>query len=154
MTRQRVLQIINKIRPTHIDQLKHHMKCRSLSSGCSRVAFELPGRIVIKFPFGSYSVRHAQKDIEIPHLIARRNRFRHLRRFCPKVFYYDHGVVAMEKLNAVGRVSYEICDMLTAVFHDTFGSRKGFDLCGDNIGRNARGQVKILDFGCIPACRR
>ena len=157
MTRQKVIQLIQQIKPTCVGDLEPHMKCRKLNAGCSRQAVALSGQLVIKFLLldCSYNRRHSRKDVYVTQMINSNQHLKHLRRYCPKIFYYDYqsAVIAMEKLTP--SVGYREASIVEDMFRDSLcGGRDCLDFGPMNMGKDARGQIKVLDFGCVPIPRR
>ena len=152
MTSKRVVSLLKKHRPTHIDDLDGVLSTHLLQGGCFRDAYYITGtRLVIKFPMGRYGKVHSRHEIRVIKALTHKSKFRHLSRYCPQLFYRDSkaGVLVMELLGSVGQVSTQVCEVVEKMFQDTLGSREGMDLKGYNIGRNMRGQIKILDFGLV-----
>ena len=119
--------------------------------------FHIPKtNIVIKFPSleenSTVSRSHSRREIRRIKQVLRLRRYRHFRRYVPKIFYvdYQNGVLMMELLYEVGKASRPVEKIIDQMLADSFpclGHRA--DATGDNLGVNVRGQIKVLDWGCV-----
>lgn len=128
-----------------------------LGSGWRRETYRIKGtELVVKFPMqfvelpseAAVCIRHARAEMRIITNILRRKSLRHLRRFVPKVFYFDHktGVMVVERLFTKPKPSADVQAIIYRMVQDTFNSHRALDIdC--NIGRDSRGNYKVIDFG-------
>jgi hypothetical protein len=148
-----VVRRLKMARPYEASDLEGVLCVKEMDSGCFRTAYHVTGtRIVIKFPMESCGRSHSRREIRRIREILNRVSLRHMRRYVPKIYYadYQNGVLALELLGSVGHVSNAECIMLEHLAADTFyRSPSNTDLSYTNIGRNSRGQIKILDLGSI-----
>jgi len=129
-----------------------------IDSGCFREVFAIQGtRLVVKIPFTErnehhYSLVHARREIRRVKQVLRNKKYRALWRYVPKIYYSDYatGIVVMTLLNKVGKVSKEAEKTVDNLMEDTFSCiGHQADAEYTNLGYDGRGQIKILDWGCI-----
>lgn len=122
--------------------------------GCFRDVFGLGKmKAVIKFPHDNLGIKHARNEMKAVRNIQqkRKSTMRHLWRYVPRVYFFDDetGVIVMELLHSTGKITLDHGgNIIAQMFEDTFHPR-GHDACGDNLGKNSRGQIKLLDLGCV-----
>ena len=152
MTIRELIRKMNRFRPTSQEEFEDAISLNlvHLDSGCFREAYVIKGtRIVIKFNLDPAMKYHARREMRVIKRIFHRKSLRHLRRYVPKVYYQDYknGVIVMELLSKVGKISAEAGGVIDQMFQDTF-KRGGSDANYTNLGKNGRGQIKVLDLGC------
>lgn len=153
MTLRSLVHKVNKHKPTTPEDFMDVTGAEliELDQGCFREAYAVAGkRVVVKFLLNPEAKSHPRREIRRVREILRKKTLRHLRRYVPKFYYMDYssGVVMMEELNRVGKVSEDTGAVVEKIFEDTF--RRG---CADtnytNLGYDGRGQIKVLDLGGV-----
>ena len=131
-----------------------NLKLRHIGSGAFRDTYrvgKLP--IVIKIPFNEIS--HARHEARVITKVMKDEKFKALRPFMPKLYYYDKktGIIVMEYCRTMkyGPTSDAVSKIFSTLVSKLF--RKPMydesDIRGYNIGKNNNGQYKIIDLGLI-----
>jgi hypothetical protein len=164
MTQTEFLRKVRKKKPKNADEFRKIAPLRSRGSGAYREAFTIVGQnLVVKFPrLKRYrkggpahraNIAHARREMYVIGQIKKRDRFKHLRRYLPKIFYMDwkRGIIVMEKLNfeRVNRAWFKRQqEMLSIMVEDTAGMENGGpDIGWHNVGEDNIRRMKIVDLG-------
>jgi hypothetical protein len=127
-----------------------------LGSGCFRSAYKISGTcLVVKIPFEQRkddrcSLFHSRREIRAVTKVLSRKSLKHFRRYVPKIYFADYktGIIVMEMLDTKVDPDKETEKVLRNMFIDTLKNYSSDVGCG-NTGYDRRGQIKIIDWGCI-----
>lgn len=157
MTLKKIISRMKQYRPQFADEFEQMIgpTLNEIGSGCFREVFHIEGtNVVIKFPMQEdntrWSINHSRREIRRIKQIARNEKYRHVRRYVPKTYYYDYqnGVLIMQRLLDL-KISKEVCKPITDMFKDTFFCISDQPDVYGNVGYDGRGQIKLLDWGCV-----
>lgn len=130
-----------------------------LDHGCFREVYHISGtRLVVKIPMEGdcnstrrCNISHARREIRRIRQALRIKSLRHIRRYVPKIYHmdYESGVIVMDRLHMM-TVPKESEDVIAHMFEDTFRCiGNDSDLSKQNLGYDGRGQIKVIDWGCV-----
>lgn len=160
---QRLLRLLKKHRPkTAADYRVRIGRLVKLGEGCFRTCYLIPKtRVVIKFPISNNddryedSLYHSRQDIRVIRDILSKARLKALRKYVPRVFYTSPktGVIVMERLRQRS-VTKRQADAVETIFQAHVKNTEDYDSMDladnrSNFAFDARGQIKVLDYGCI-----
>ena len=160
MTLKKIISRMKQYRPQFADEFEQ-MIGPTLTEigkgGCFREVFHIEGtRAVIKFPMqdetGNYSVIHSRREIRRIKQVMRSKKYKHIQRYVPKMYYsdYKNGILIMQFLHDVGDAPEDAQDIIGKMLEDTFCCiSKDSDVNKINMGYDGRGQIKVLDWGCV-----
>ena len=125
-----------------------------LGYGSFREVYNIFGTsLVVKIPIeGDGNVTHSRREIRRIRQVLRRKNLTHVRRYVPKIYYVDYknGIIVMERLQKIGKITRATEDVICHLFEDTFPCiNNDSDADSKNLGLNSRGQIKVLDWGCV-----
>lgn len=153
MRTREVIAILKKHPPDTAIRMLRRRGARRLGSGISRTAYSIPGtNKVVKVAYWADGgqTHHEIKTIEA---ISTKKKFHHLRRYLPKMFYHDleKGVVILERLDTKNRrlIREKLDAFENRLRHIKYGNYLNSDLHEENVGLTKRGQIKVLDLGCV-----
>lgn len=152
MTTKQIVKILKRYRPAEPAQLDGLLRLLPLGEGCFRSVYAIAeSSWIIKFPIHRCDKWHSRREIRAVRALTRKVKFRHLARYCPKMPYadYQHGVIVMEHILEIGIDNDSVEQIITQMFKDTIKNKTNLDLSGTNLGYGSRGQIKIVDFGCV-----
>lgn len=164
---RKLVRILRKHRPTSAEGLSClGLKWKESNNGVFRSVYTFPDfpGAVLKLPLRegesafSGGVVHARREIRSMRRARRRKALRHFRRYIPDVFWCDYktGAILMRHYDArecsldgtAGDLWRAEDKILENMFQDTARSR--FNDTGRwNFGYDARGQLKLLDWGLV-----
>jgi len=137
------------------------LRLTAIGSGCSRNVYAIRGyNLVVKIPFGDdkgelkSARRHAMQEYKAYRRIAneRIKKYKPLRKYLPEIHCHTKdGLILMDKYKVVGygkKYEKEIQEIRRHANY-LFPENDGTDMYGENIGRDAEGNLVILDFGCF-----
>jgi hypothetical protein len=163
MTNQTALRLIKKNRPKNLlDTSQLGLKLVHLGTGAFRSVYRIKGTdYVIKFLVENNYLDTEHSRLEVRN-IKRLQKFRSLRPYLPKIYYYDRktGVIIMEyytrysrrkakrpnPTRTYGDTNWEIELIVNLIRQLT---KVNFvDICERNLGIDKNNVVKFLDVGC------
>lgn len=150
-----ILKTIRRRKPTTVDEFEEvlGLDLISLCGGSFREAYNIFGtRLVVKIPYDGPGVSHSRREIRRIRQVLRRKNLTHVRRYVPKLYYadYKNGILVMEMLHRVGKVSRVSEDIIAHLLEDTFPCVcNDSDASSTNLGYDGRDQIKVLDWGCV-----
>lgn len=156
-----ILKTIRRRRPVHALAFEEilGLDLIHIGEGSFREVYNISGtRLVVKVPLNSAamdfqtSITHSRREIRRIRQVLRRKNLTHIRRYVPKVYYadYKNGIIVMEMLHRLGKVPRAAEDVIAHLLEDTFSCINNCsDASYDNLGYNGRGQIKVLDWGCV-----
>jgi hypothetical protein len=164
MTVRRLIQLLKKHRPKTPEAYRASIgKLRYIDAGAFRACYRVLNMpLVIKFPLSDDDYddddgwHHARQEIKVIRVLLSKAKFRPLRKYVPRIFYADYrrGILVTEHLDQ-RKISQDVAEVVEAVFSKYVKPDSEYDSCDfdseDNLGRDAHGQIKVLDFGCISA---
>ena len=156
MTIKSMVKKLRLLRPRNATEFENLLQVKLVPAGSGgfREAFAIKNsRVIVKFPMsGGSSVRHARREIRRIQQILKSEKFFYLRRYVPKIYWWDYktGVIVVVMLNRVSEATSADTDIVTNMLKDTFSTVGGApDTAYTNVGYDGRGQLKVLDWGCV-----
>ena len=159
MTLKKIISRMKQYRPMFADEFEQMIgpTLTEIGSGCFREVFHVEGtNVVIKFPMmdeeGLSNITHSRREIRRIKQVMRSKKYKHVRRYVPKMRYYDYsnGILMMQLLFGVGDVPKEVAKPIQDMLKDTFSCISNTpDAESTNLGYDGRGQIKLLDWGCV-----
>ncbi len=156
LTTYDISYILKHYRPKTLEEFKEFgLTLLSCGKGCSRDVYKLRGyNLVVKIPNGLVSsIRHSAQEMKAYHLIRTRKKYRELRKYLPKIHQSTKdGVILMDyykKCDYGEKDSKEIRRIRQISDYLFPKNENGTDMYGENLGRDAKGRLHILDFGCF-----
>jgi len=149
MTEQ-IIKKIKTVRPVNVTQLRRICKLKRMGSGAFRRAYSIiKTDAIVKFSFGADGISHTQDEIKNIRKIKTVKRFQRFKKYLPKIYYWDetYGVIIMEQIQM--NVTEDQASKIKAKFEKMFPKGGFTDLHKRNVGRNKKGQIKVIDFGVI-----
>jgi hypothetical protein len=127
---------------------------KKLGKGCSRIVYYIRGYdLVVKIPLGDKSSRrHAAQEHKAYSRIANKKvkKYNILKKYLPEIYCYtEDGVILMKKYKRLGgyRDTPEL-RRVSATANFLFPENGDTDTYWENLGRDSKGNLVILDFGC------
>jgi hypothetical protein len=159
MTLKKIISRMKQYRPISADEFEQMIGARldCIGEGCFREVFRIEGiNAVIKFPMqaadGNWSTTHSRREIRRIKQIMCSKKYRHVKRYVPRMHHYDYinGILIMQLLYLVGEVPKESVKPIQHMLKDTFPCINNMpDAESTNLGYDGRGQIKVLDWGCV-----
>jgi hypothetical protein len=159
MTLKKIISKMKQYQPMFADEFERMIgpELQDIESGCFREVFRITGtNTIIKFPLqdetGKCCITHSRREIRRIKQIMRNKKYKHIRRYVPKMHYYDYtnGILIMQLASEVGKIPKEVSKPIEDLFKDTFPCISNLpDAQSTNLGYDGRGQIKLLDWGCI-----
>lgn len=151
-----ILKIIRRRKPTTVDEFEAvlGLDLISIGRGSFREVYNIFGtRLVVKIPLeGDYDRIHSRREIRRIRQVLRRKNLTYVRRYVPKVYYVDYknGILIVEQLQKIGKITRATEDVICHLLEDTFPCiNNDSDADSKNLGLDGRGQIKVLDWGCV-----
>lgn len=151
-----ILKTIRRRKPTTVDEFEDvlGLDLLPLDSGAFREVYNISGtRLVVKIPIkGDGNVTHSRREIRRIRQVLRRKNLTYVRRYVPKVYYVDYknGILIVEQLQKIGKITRATEDVICHLLEDTFPCiNNDSDADSKNLGLDGRGQIKVLDWGCV-----
>ena len=159
-----ILKTIRRHKPTSVEEFEDELGLDliAMDNGSFREVYNISGtRLVVKIPMEidldgcgvhAMAAAHSRREIRRIRQVLRRKNLTHIRRYVPKVYYADYksGVIVMEMLRDIGKVDRAAENIIAHMLEDTFPCVNNCsDAKSTNLGINTRGQIKVLDWGCV-----
>lgn len=149
-----LIGLIEKEVPKNESQLMRmvHVGLRYMGEGSFRAAFEIIDYpLIVKVPLSnSYcDLHHAAQEHRWIEKVQKESRYRLLRRYMPKVHYFDEdcGLMVMRRYKVEYNYTKDV-EALDKLITKVTGAN-GHDIGGCNVGRDAKGELKIIDTGLL-----
>ena len=156
--------IVKKVKPTGISELRNRgYRLRYLGEGTFRITYRIVGLpIVIKFPLPTdddekykscayvyeSNVGHSNSEVEALRKIPKIKKLTPLRKYTPKLHYHDsRGVIIMEYCKPLRGKNKNLGKVAEAWQLSIGVDENDHDIGYWNVGKNAKGRLKIVDFG-------
>jgi len=154
MTKQQLLKLMNKYKPSTPEEVEHVLgtELHFAGAGCFREVYFLDNcpDVVIKFPLESdrsYGITHARHEAR---KIKRLRRYAVLRNHVPEILYFDRkqGVTVVPFIQEAEEQDRHIatCGLISKLIKHITGTTVK-DIDGDNAGLDSRNRLVIVDVG-------
>lgn len=131
-----------------------------LGGGGYRDVYAVEGLpVVLKVPLSDEyvdkedTIEHAQNEYKVYSEVMRNPKYRRVRKYMPRFFDFNSktGVALVERYEKLDKKPTSVKRFNQAIkdLYDVLQPREGFDECIWNFGRDAAGNIRIIDMGLV-----